>query len=454
MRSSLSVLILGLLFSITACSTAVPTPTVASFKITRTSPARATETASSVAMTAGPTVTLAPSLTAAATLSATVTPQLGNTPADLALSAILQRCWQVNDPTGLDSSLKLHRDGFDCARGSLLDLARSSPAYPPVHRLLAWGYYYKDNNPSQAVSEYRTAANLYRQNGNRAGESDIRLRLGLILVGTSQAQGCNELMLAESLAPENEQAGRYADTYDCGRTIAAALPAAGVSPTSSVVTATITTTITVPLVSKIVFRSNRGPEGFYMMNPDGSGIQPISEPAYDEAARFEAFSPDRQQIAVVRLEGSTTKYGLNNEIVITDLNGDNGRGLSNPANDYDPAWSTVPLFDGQTWLAFVSNRSDPAHSQIQGEELWIEHPDGSDVRRLTCHGPNYSKHPSWSRDGRRLVFFSNAPNGGNNQIYVVDLARLAEASDSCEVGETWKNISNNTFDEKDPIWIK
>ncbi|MGE5138220.1 MAG: hypothetical protein ACM3JD_02055 [Rudaea sp.] len=454
MRLSLSVLILGLLFAITACSANVPTPTVASFKITRTSPARATETASRAAESAAATLTSVPAFSDAPTASSTVTPQLGSTAADLALSAILQRCWQVKDPSELSGSIKLQRDGFDCARSSLLDLARSNPTYAPVHRLLAWGYYYKDNSISQAVAEYRTAANLYRQDENRAGESDIRLRLGLILVGTNEGQGCNELLLAESLAPENAQAGQYANAYNCGRSIAAALPPIVVSVTPSVVTATATITAPIQTKSKIMFRSNRGPEGYYMMNAEGGGVQPVSAAAYDEAARYEAFSPDRQQIAVVRLVGSTNKYGLNNEIVITDLKGDNGRALPNPANDYDPAWSTVPLFDGQTWLAFVSNRGDPAHPTIQGEELWIEHSDGSDVRRLTCHGPNYSKHPSWSPDGRRLVLFSDAPNGGNNQIYVIDLAGLGTATDPCDVGGTWKNISNNSYDEKDPIWVK
>jgi Tol biopolymer transport system component len=157
---------------------------------------------------------------------------------------------------------------------------------------------------------------------------------------------------------------------------------------------------------------------------------------------------------VVRSAGFTKKFGYNNDIWVTDPSGGSGRALANPADDYDPVWSPVGLFDGKNWLAFVSNRGDIAHSENQGAELWVMHPDGTNPLRLTCHGPIFSKHPSWSADAKQLVFYSNYPSGGNSQIFVLDLSGFNPTNDTCEFGNTLKNLSNNGFNDSEPIWIK
>jgi TolB protein len=53
----------------------------------------------------------------------------------------------------------------------------------------------------------------------------------------------------------------------------------------------------------------------------------------------------------------------------------------------------------------------------------------------------WDKHPSWSPDSQRIVFFSNRE--GNRQLFVID-----------QNGRNPTNISSVPWDEYDPIWVK
>ncbi|MBI4672555.1 MAG: hypothetical protein HY741_12930 [Chloroflexi bacterium] len=125
--------------------------------------------------------------------------ELGNSAGDGALIAVLQRCWKVSDTRQLNGSNPAHRDAFDCARQALLDIVKNYPGYALVHRVLAWGYFYKDNDAGKAINEYRAAANVYKAQGNKAGESEARMRLALLLVSGNLQQGCAELVTAANL---------------------------------------------------------------------------------------------------------------------------------------------------------------------------------------------------------------------------------------------------------------
>lgn len=472
MRVGLGWIFLLLLSSLIACTTptSTPSPVPISTLPSTTTPTTVPETATAllainlITPTPRPTETLplpTEAVTATVPLSATSpsgavgTPaslsrpvEVGNSAADAALVAVLQSCWHLSDPRLLNGNLTEHRNAYDCARASLTGIAQTYPTYALVHRVIAWGYYYTDNDLPKALQEYQTASQLYHQAGDKVGESEARMRLGLLLVSTNRAQACGELAQAGNLDPTNDRAVTYYNAYACGTT--------GNLTSGGTPVAPLTVQVNLDQVrGKILFKSDRaGNIAYYVMDRDGANQKQVSGNTYSAAMKWEAWPPDHSRVAVVRSAGFTRKFGYNNDIWVTDPSGGGGRGLENPANDYDPAWSPTALFDGNYWIAFVSNRGDTAHGNTQGEEIWIMHPDATNPFRLTCHGPRFSKHPSWSGDSSSMVFHSNNSGGGNSQIFMMDLGGLGNVSDPCQVGDTAKNISNNSFNDTEPVWVK
>jgi len=373
--------------------------------------------------------------------------ELGNSAGDGALVAVLQRCWNVSDTRQLNGNNPAHRNAFDCARQPLLDITKNYPGYALVYRVLAWGYFYKDENPAKAIEAYRAAANIYHAQKNAAGESEARMRLALLLVSGNLPQGCAELAAAANLDRTNERALDYYSAFNCKNAAQTSGGSGSAAPPPE------PQIDLAALRGKIVFKSNR--EGFstyYVMDADGKNVKRISGAAYDAAKQWEAWSPDRAQAATVRSAGFTRKFGYDNDIWITDPSG-NGRPLTNPANDYDPAWSPRPLFDGRTWLAFVSNRGDLDHPDNIGEDLWVMHDDGTSPFRITCYAPFFNKHPSWSPDGNQIVW-SSFRDGNHPQIFVMKLDAFGTLQDNCKLDENPVNLSQNEFDETDPVWVK
>jgi len=78
---------------------------------------------------------------------------------------------------------------------------------------------------------------------------------------------------------------------------------------------------------------------------------------------------------------------------------------SGPGGDFRPSWSP----DGQ-WVAFSSDRTSdlpPAHGRwehLHLVDLYIIHPDGTGLKRLTPHG-EFCGSPKWMPDSRHLVAY-------------------------------------------------
>lgn len=96
----------------------------------------------------------------------------------------------------------------------------------------------------------------------------------------------------------------------------------------------------------------------------------------------------------------------------------------------EPEWS--PAGDAVTLV------SDEAGN----DEIYAVAPDGSNLRRLTWNTWEWDRHPTWSPDGQRLLFYSNRGDG-RRQLWIMDAD-----------GSGLRNVSQNAFNDWDPVWIK
>src|SRR5579863_1291439 len=152
--------------------------------------------------------------------------------------------------------------------------------------------------------------------------------------------------------------------------------------------------------SSIVFTSERdGSADLYRVKPDGSGLERLtSDPAYDDQA---AFSPDSRQLVYVTTRGSGHAV-----LWTIDLAARREKPLTSGAGgDFRPSWSP----DGK-WIAFSSGRDNPfpfSHGRWERQQLadiYLVHPDGSGLKRITAGG-QFCGSPKWMSDSRQLVAY-------------------------------------------------
>ena len=129
---------------------------------------------------------------------------------------------------------------------------------------------------------------------------------------------------------------------------------------------------------------------------------------------------------------------LNFEIYVMDADGGNPRRLTNnPDRDVSPSWSP----DGKR-IAFVSDR-DRDRNVIDGrpiDEIYVMDADGGNPQNLT-NNLNHDMSPSWSPDGKRIVFMSDRDRDGDAEIYVMDAD-----------GGNPQNLTNNRDEDHYPSW--
>lgn len=94
-----------------------------------------------------------------------------------------------------------------------------------------------------------------------------------------------------------------------------------------------------------------------------------------------------------------------------DLSGDGA------VDDGVPSWSP----DG-TWIAFTRRIKEGAGAEQSGQ-LWLMRPDGSEAKPLTAEPDTFFGAPSWSPDGRYLLFQRIAQGRPNAEpgLYLLDL---------------------------------
>jgi Tol biopolymer transport system component len=148
-----------------------------------------------------------------------------------------------------------------------------------------------------------------------------------------------------------------------------------------------------------------GKTSIWTMNVGGTDLRQVTRGDLDLNP---AWSPDGTTIAFV--------HGLDG-IWLVDADGSNERQLTTREEDDQPDWSP----DGE-WIAFSREDGEYQSSVSGSTRYWVDicvvRPDGGDLRRLTRHaGVNVA--PTWSPDGKRIVFASDRAHEDLMDMYVM-----------------------------------
>lgn len=174
---------------------------------------------------------------------------------------------------------------------------------------------------------------------------------------------------------------------------------------------------------QIAFTSDRtGDPEIFVANRDGSGVRQLTAMPGRDA--HPAFSPDGRWLAF-----QSPRDGGDVQLYVMPAGGGEPRRVVRTTGFCGvPVWSP----DGRQLVFQCSGQVRGPGSATAPWRLYLVNADGRGLRQISF-GPGNDQVPVWSRDGRRLMFFSN--RAGTDQLYELDLAnggisRLTEGPDT------------------------
>jgi len=165
--------------------------------------------------------------------------------------------------------------------------------------------------------------------------------------------------------------------------------------------------------------------------PDGAKL--VYAPERLASAQNPVFSPDGKRRVFTRFENGYNRGPAG--LFLLDLGsgqdfGVLSRTVTRLTPDEDQDNVNLP---GAAWNAF-NDRIVFASDRLEADDLWRIAPDGSDLSRITAHsGPPWYIEPSWSPDGRWIVFESHE---GQDKDTPAGLWRIAVPEGVCGGGNS------------------
>jgi TolB protein len=165
----------------------------------------------------------------------------------------------------------------------------------------------------------------------------------------------------------------------------------------------------------------------WVMNADGYNVSLLTASwPYHVAASREALSPDGTRMVY------GGKWDNRPAVLIRPLDSRQGQ----PVVVFEQGQITSAVWSPtRNQIAFVATTGGSA-------QIWLVNIDGSGLRQATPKEGGSAYHPSFSPDGNRLAYWSPAAFG-LRQVWTISLD-----------GTGRTNISNNQYDEWDPVWAK
>lgn len=202
-------------------------------------------------------------------------------------------------------------------------------------------------------------------------------------------------------------------------------------------------------VGWIAFYSDRpgSSSGLWVMRPDGSGVQPASDPSglYKHLELQATWFKDNSRRIWVESDGTEVSIAIYMWRYDIPQHWNNVRVelLNNSATNYQ-----IQLSPNDRYVVFTSQRGGaPGGTGNTGDEIFIMDlneivGDGYHVgHRLTFNDWQWDKHPTFSADGNTIFFWSNREIG-KSQIWAMSLD-----------GNNQRSISDGEYNDWDPLFV-